>query len=337
MKNKDNGINCRLGTVGGQAVLEGVMMKSKDLVALSVRSENGEINTEVEKFTSIRKKHKFFDIPIIRGVVNFAEMMILSFKTLNRSADMLGIEEEPSKFEKWLDKHFGKSITAIASVIGSILGVALSVLLFFYLPAVVSDFVDGFYHSTLLKSVVEGFMKILIFIAYIYLVGLIPDIKRVFQYHGAEHKSIFCHESGLELTPENVKKQIRFHPRCGTSFLFVMMFVGIIISVLYIDLPRLPRVGVKLCVLPLVVGIGYEFIRFAGTHDNALVRALSAPGLWVQRLTTKEPDLSQIEVAICSLKAALPDIYPPEVNAEENADSSESIQQNNADNKPAEE
>ena len=309
MADKEN-INCRLGTVGGQAVLEGVMMKSKEYVALSVRGVDGKITTERNTFTTIRDKYKILKLPIIRGIVNFVETMILSMKILNRSADLLGIEEEPSKFEKWLEKKFGKSITAIASVVGTVLGLLLSVFLFMYLPALVSDLVDKIYSNIYLKSVIEGIMKILIFILYIYLCGLIPDMKRVFQYHGAEHKSIFCHEAGIELTPENVKKQKRFHPRCGTSFLFVMMFIGIIVSVFYIELPRLPRVLVKLLVLPLIVGLGFEFIKFAGTHNNIFIRALSAPGLWVQRLTTKEPDLEQIEVAIASLKAALPDIYP---------------------------
>jgi len=309
MADKEN-INCRLGTVGGQAVLEGVMMKSKEYVALSVRGVDGKITTERNTFTTIRDKYKILKLPIIRGIVNFVETMILSMKILNRSADLLGIEEEPSKFEKWLEKKFGKSITAIASVVGTVLGLLLSVFLFMYLPALVSDLVDKIYSNIYLKSVIEGIMKILIFILYIYLCGLIPDMKRVFQYHGAEHKSIFCHEAGIELTPENVKKQRRFHPRCGTSFLFVMMFLGIIVSVFYIELPRLPRVLVKLLVLPIIVGLGFEFIKFAGTHNNIFIRALSAPGLWVQRLTTKEPDLEQIEVAIASLKAALPDIYP---------------------------
>ncbi len=308
-KNKKD-TSCRLGTVGGQAVLEGVMMKSGDRVALSVRGMDGNITTETSTFVSKRKKHKILDLPIIRGVVNFVESMVLSMKILNRSADLLGIEEEESKFEKWLSKTLGKSAAAIASVIGTVLGLALSVFLFMYLPSLISDFTDRFYDAQLFKSVVEGVTKILIFILYIVLCGLIPDMKRVFQYHGAEHKSIFCFESGDELTPENVKKHSRFHPRCGTSFLFVMMFISIFISVLYIDLPRAIRVCVKLAILPLIVGIGYEFIKFAGTHNNIVIRALSAPGLWVQRLTTKEPDLKQIEVAIASLKASLPDIYP---------------------------
>lgn len=334
-KNKKDA-SCRLGTVGGQAVLEGVMMKSGDRVALSVRGLDGNITTETSTFVSARKKHKILDMPIIRGVVNFVESMILSMKILNRSADLLGIEEEESKFEKWLSEKFGKSGAAFASVVGTVLGLALSVLLFMYLPALISDFTDRFCDAQLFKSAVEGVTKILIFILYIILVGFIPDMKRVFQYHGAEHKSIFCHESGDELTPENVKKHSRFHPRCGTSFLFVMMFLSIFISVIYIGLPRLPRVLIKLLMLPLIVGIGYEFIKFAGTHDNAIMRILSAPGLWVQRLTTKEPDLKQIEVAIASLKASLPDIYPESTNeatdnteASTETDNNQTTQENN--------
>ena len=313
MKDKKD-VSCpsRLGTVGGEAVIEGVMMKSKDLVALSVRKMDGTIETEVEPWKTVRTKHKILDAPIIRGVVNFVETMKLSIKTLNRSADMLGIEEEETKFEKWLKEKFGKSIASVAAVIGGFLGVLLAVGLFFVLPSIITDFAAKFTDIRIVKSIVDGASKILIFICYIALVSLIPDMRRVFQYHGAEHKSIFCHESGLELTPENVKKQVRFHPRCGTSFLFVMMFISIIVSVVYIDVNIYLRILIKLLVLPLIVGIGYEFIRYAGTHNNIFVRILSAPGLWIQRLTTKEPDLSQIEVAIASLKAALPDIYPPE-------------------------
>lgn len=311
--NKDQ--NCcpeRLGTVGGQAVLEGVMMKSGNLVALSVRNTDGVINTEVSECVSVKEKHKFLNIPIIRGIIGFVESMILSFKILNRSAEMLGIEEEESKFEKWLQEKFGKSMATVASIVGTVLGVLLSVGLFFVLPSAITDLVKHITDNRFLLSIVDGVSKILIFIAYIALVSLVPDMRRTFEYHGAEHKSIFCHEAGLELTPENVKKQSRFHPRCGTSLLFVMMFISILTSVLYIELPIQLRVPIKLCVLPLVVGIGYEFIRYAGRHDNMLIKILSAPGLWVQRLTTKEPDLEEIEVAIASLKASLPEFYPVE-------------------------
>lgn len=321
MKNKATSCpNERLGAVGGQAVLEGVMMKSKEKVALSVRNTKGEINTEYVEFKSVTEKYKFLKVPVIRGVVNFVETMALSMRTLNRSADMLGIEEEESKFEKWLAEKLGKSVAAIASAVGAFLGILLAVGLFFVLPSLVTDFVKRFTDIRIVLSIVDGCSKILIFIIYIALVGLIPDMRRTFEYHGAEHKSIFCHEAGLELTPENVKKQSRFHPRCGTSFLFVMMFLSIIISVLYVDLHIAIRIPVKLLVLPVIVGLGYEFIRFAGRHDNAFVRILSAPGLWIQRLTTKEPDLEQIEVAIASLKAALPGIYPADENEKDSSD-----------------
>lgn len=320
----------RLGTVGGQAVLEGVMMKAESRVALSVRKTDGTIETEVTECRSVREKNAFLRAPIVRGIVNFVEMMILNFKTLNRSAELLGEEEEePSKFEKWLDAKLGKSAVALASVIGTILGVVLSVGLFIVLPAFISDLVARFTDIRIIKSLVDGLSKILIFVIYIALVSLMPDMRRVFEYHGAEHKSIFCHEAGLPLTPENVKKQSRFHPRCGTSFLFVMMFIGILVSVLYIDVDIRLRIPIKLFVLPLVVGIGYEFIRYAGKHDNLLVRILSAPGLWIQRLTTKEPDESQIEVAVRSLKAALPAIYPPE-EAVVKADSESGAESENA-------
>ncbi len=234
---------------------------------------------------------------------------------------MLGIEEEESKFEKWLREKFGKSIAYVASAIGIVLGVAVSVGLFFVIPAVISDFVARYTDLRIIKSLVDGFSKIIIFLCYLAVVSLIPDMKRVFQYHGAEHKSIFCHEAEIELTPENVKKQCRFHPRCGTSFLFILMIIGILVSVIYIETPIYVRIPLKILFLPLVVGIGYEFIRYAGKHNNLFVKIVSAPGLWIQRLTTKEPDLKQIEVAIASLKAALPDIYPPEEkeNASEEA------------------
>ena len=326
MSNKNENLSCRLGTVGGQAVLEGVMMKSKDLVALSVRGTDGNITTEVNPFSSIRSKYKILGIPVVRGIVNFIETLILSFKTLTRSADLLGIEEEETKFEKWLTEKFGKSMTAVASAIGSVLGLALAVLLFIYLPTQIAEFIKGLTDSRLVLSVTEGFVKILIFVLYIYFCAMIPDMKRVFQYHGAEHKSIFCHEAGLELTVENVKKMSRFHPRCGTSFLFVMMFLGIITSALIIHLPILVRVPLKILFLPIVVGVGFEFIKFAGTHNNLLVKIVSAPGLWIQRLTTKEPDDMQIEVAITSLKAALPDIYPAPVTIEENTEENDTNQ-----------
>ena len=309
--------NSRLGTVGGQAVLEGVMMKSKSKMALSVRCTDGEIKTEISECKSVSDKYKFLKWPLLRGIVNFAESMVLSFKTLSRSADMLGMEEEESKLEKWLAEKFGKSLATIAAAIGAVLGVGLSVLLFFYLPALLSDLVLGENPARIVKSVFEGATKLALFIAYVYAVSFMPDIKRTFQYHGAEHKSVFCHEACEELTVENVKKHSRYHPRCGTSFLVVMIIIGILVSTLFINLARPLRVLLKIITLPLSVSLGYEFIRYAGCHENIIIKILAAPGLWIQRITTKEPDDAQIEVAIRSLKAALPDIYTEEAQEEE--------------------
>ena len=305
----------RAGSVGGQAVLEGVMMRAGNRVALSVRDTDGNIKTDVEEMTPPDKKHSILRLPLIRGVVNFVTMMKLSIRIMNKSVEMLGLEEEePSKFEKWLDKHFGKSVTAVATAIGTVLGLALSIFLFMYIPTITSNAIFGAELEPgvrLLKSAFNGVFKIVIFLAYIALVGLIPDIKRTFQYHGAEHKSVFCHEAYLPLTVENVKKQSRFHPRCGTSFLVVMMIIGIFVGFFFVNIQNnLLQTALRLLTLPVVVGLGYEFIRYAGRHDNLLVKILSAPGLWIQRLTTKEPDDKQMEVAIRSLMAALPDDYP---------------------------
>lgn len=309
--------NCRLGTVGGQAVIEGVMMKNKDKFALAVRMPEGNIRVTEDSCKSIKDKYKIFNLPIIRGIVNLVESMILSMKTLTISADAFGIEEEETKFEIWLKEKFGKSLIDVIMVISMILGVALGVGLFFFLPLWLSSFVskgtggESKWYATL----IEGGIKIGIFILYIWLVSFMKDIKRVFEYHGAEHKTIFCYEAGEELTPENVKKFKRFHPRCGTSFIFVILLLSILVSSVVYSLPFIKssiylKFASKLLTLPLTVGIGYEFIRFAGKHDNVITRLLSAPGLWMQKLTTKEPDETQIEVAIASLKCALPEEFP---------------------------
>lgn len=324
----------RRGKVGGQAVLEGVMMKSGENIAITVRREDGTKVTEVSKFSSVRKKCAFFRIPIIRGIVNFIEMMIMSLNTLNKSATMLGVEEEmqETKFEKWLKKHFGKSVMDFIMVVAMVLGVALALFLFIYLPTLFTTLIEKATGDIgLWKGVIEGGIKIVIFIAYLLLVSLMKDIRRTFEYHGAEHKSVFCYEAGEELTVENVKKQSRFHPRCGTSFMFVMILLGIIAGLFVTWDNKLLRVLIKLLLLPLVMGIGYEFLMFAGKHDNIIVRILSAPGLWMQRITTREPDEGQMECAIASLKAAMPDEFPPEKEApaENASDSDKEISEDN--------
>ena len=283
MKNKET---CsRLNRVGGQAVLEGIMMKAGDNCCTACRLENGEVAVNDRKFVSVRKKHKWLNIPILRGVINFIEMMMLSYSTLTVSAEMLGIDEEAeeTKAEKWMKKHLGIKLFDVLMVIALILGVALCLGLFIYLPTLAVSGVAslfGIEELGIWRAVPEGFLKIAIFILYIYLVSLMPDIRRTFEYHGAEHKSIACFEAGVELTPENAKKYTRFHPRCGTSFLFVMLFIGIIVS-LFIpaSLNNILRSVIKLLLVPVIVGLGYEFILFAGKHPNALTRILSAPGL----------------------------------------------------------
>ena len=308
----------RLGKVGGQAVLEGVMMRSPKTTAIAVRrTDDKTVVVRSHPSKTVRDKHKILNLPLIRGVVNLVETFILSFSTLTASTEMMGLEdelqtEEPSKFEKWLDAHFGKTMLNVISAISVVLGVVLALGLFIALPAFLTNLifpdelsVDDFWMNRL-KCLVEGVSKIVIFIAYLYLTSLMKEIRRTYQYHGAEHKTIFCYEAGLELTVENVRKQKRFHPRCGTSFMFVMVFLSIFVSIVFIpDVWGWLRVLLKVLLLPICVGLGYEFIRYAGKHDNALVRALAAPGLWMQRITTREPDDDMIEVAIVATKSAL--------------------------------
>ena len=306
----------RLNKVGGQAVLEGVMMKAGDRTVTTCRKEDGSIVVYDNNFTSVRKKYKILNIPILRGIINFVEMLLLSFKTLGYSADAMGLDEGENKKE-------GKTgiTTTIVMCVSMVLGVGLALGLFILLPGLVSDLAEylfalwgGIELGATWRAVIEGIAKVIIFILYLVLVSLMPDIKRTFMYHGAEHKSIACFESGEELTPENAKKHTRLHPRCGTSFMFVMIllgiFVGIIINNIFPQLGRLALSAIRLAILPLVVGLGFEFIMFAGKHDNPITRALSAPGLWMQKITTKEPTLEMLEIAIISIKCALRDDFP---------------------------
>ncbi|MBQ8322161.1 MAG: DUF1385 domain-containing protein [Clostridia bacterium] len=319
-KNNQKKTSCRLNKVGGQAVLEGVMMKAGERTVTTCRKSDGSLVVTDDSFKSVRKKYKLLNIPILRGVVNFVEMMILSFKTLGASADALGLEdEEPSKFEKWLANKLGVGITDFIMVISLILGLGLSALLFVLLPGWISygiDWILGFFGVSLgvWSAVVEGVAKVGIFLSYLSLVSLMPDIKRTFMYHGAEHKSIACFEAGDELTPENAAKHKRFHPRCGTSYMFFMIllgiFAGLIIKQLIPGLDVWAYSLIRILILPILMGIGYEVIMLAGKHDNIITRAISAPGLWVQRITTKEPTLDMLEVAITSIKCALRDDFP---------------------------
>ena len=296
-------------SIGGQALIEGIMMRGPKKTAMAVRNTKGEIviekwdnEPEGKKPTLIDKLKK---VPVVRGVFNFASSMIMGYKALMKSAEIAGFEDEEEKKDS-------KGLMAVVGVVSAFLGVALSVGLFIYLPTLIYDllskllpFLAG---KAFLKSLFEGVFKIVILVCYMALVSRMKDIKRTFQYHGAEHKTIFCYEAGLELTVENVKKQGRFHPRCGTSFLIVMVIVGVFIGLLIpVGLPSLLRSAIKLLFLPLTMGLGYEFIKFAGKHENAVTRILSAPGLWMQRITVLEPDDSMIECAIAAVNEVIPD------------------------------
>lgn len=287
-------------SIGGQAVIEGVMMKGPDNIAIAVRKPDGEIALKKEKLKENRKK--ISKLPIIRGVFAFIDSMVIGVQALTYSAEFF--EEEEVKEEKKpskLDEFMEKNMIPIAVL----LSLAFSVGLFILLPTLAVSLLGGTVKTPLLMNLVEGVVRIVIFIGYIGLISRMKDIARVFEYHGAEHKTIFCYESGEELTVENVRKHKRLHPRCGTSFLFIVMIVSILLFSLFRWPNLLVRVVTRILMLPVVAGISYEIIKWAGRSDSKLVCAVSAPGLWLQKITTKEPDDSQIQVAIEALKNVL--------------------------------
>lgn len=294
-------------SIGGQAVIEGVMMRGPFTSALAVRKPDKEVYVETWETNKSGKKPWYKKVPFVRGCVNFVEMMILGYKTLMRSAELSGIDdEEPTGFDKWIMDKCGKNAMTVLSVITMILAMFLAVVLFVVLPTFIVSLLKNVVDSNFVLTVAEGFTKIGVFVLYLYLVSKNKDIARVFMYHGAEHKTIACYEAGEELTPENAKNYTRFHPRCGTSFLFLILIVSILIfSMASWENPAL-RIIMKICLLPLVVGISYEIIKIAGRYNNIFTRIISAPGLWLQRLTTKEPDLDMLEVAIASIKPCIP-------------------------------
>lgn len=297
--------------VGGQALIEGIMMKGPKGTAMSVRLPNGSIETEMKDFKSLRKKHKFFDLPIIRGVVAFVESMIQGMSLLMESAEKTLTDEEPS--EENCTENNGTAFGFIASI-ASFFAIALSLFLFMWAPSFLFDITNKHLANGDIepfRALFEGFLRSIIFMAYICLTSKMKDIKRVYMYHGAEHKTIFCFEHGHELTIENIKKESRYHPRCGTSFIFVTIILSIIVSsIVSIAFPvltvnRLIWMTTKILMMPVIMGIGFEFIQFAGKHPNKFTNLLSAPGLLMQRITTKEPTNDMIEVAIAAVKAAL--------------------------------
>lgn len=295
------------------------MMQGPRGMATAVRKPDGEILTEYHTIKLLRNKNKFFNIPIIRGIVGFVESMVMGYKTLMYSAEVSGMEEfeeeDMNKFERWLNDKMGEKLVNVVTAIGSVLGVVLAFLLFFYVPVLVFNKANEWANGAItdFQGLIEGVMKILIFVIYIAIVSRMKDIKRLFMYHGAEHKSIACYEAGLDLTVENAKKCTRFHPRCGTSFIFVVLIFSIVFYTIIakifpvIAADRILWLILKLVFLPIIMGICYEFIRYAGKHDNLFVKIVSAPGLWMQRLTTKEPTDDILEVGIAAIKAVITD------------------------------
>lgn len=319
-------------SIGGQAVLEGVMMRGPSKSAIAVRKSDGEIDIETKNNSSLVAKLKLTKIPILRGVVAFFDSLIVGVSATMHSAEFIDLEEEedenakPSKFDAFIEKHFGDNMLTIVMWVSVCLSLVIGIGLFMLLPTVIAGGIKSiFINETFIKfpeaftaavtpvmtnhivlNLLEAVTRIAIFILYMVLVSKLKDMQRVFEYHGAEHKSIACYEAGAELTPENAKTFTRFHPRCGTSFLLIVMVVSILFfSFLTWDNVWM-RMGLRLLLLPVVAGLSYEIIKFAGRSKSGCVAWLTKPGLWLQRLTTREPDESQLEVAIASLKAVLP-------------------------------
>ena len=311
--------------IGGQALIEGIMMRGPSKDAIVVRGKEG-LNVEISD-RKLHPKGSFAALPFIRGAVNFFDSQVTGVKALMRSADLSpeGFEEEtPSKLDIWLEKKLGnEKFQQFVLGFAVFMGLAMSIFLFFLIPMIVGGFFDRWIHSMLVLNLVEGLIRIVIFVAYILLVSRMAEMKRVFAYHGAEHKTIRCYEAGLPLTVENVRPQTRLHPRCGTSFLLIVMVLSILVfsiasSLLLSAVPalqamqgsflyRLIMIGFKLLLLPVVVSVTYEINRWAGRCDNAFTRVLTYPGMWFQNYTTNEPDDSMIEVAITALQAVLPE------------------------------
>ncbi len=334
-------------SIGGQALIEGIMMRGPHKTVMAVRLPDGSITTEPLEFNSVTKKYKILGLPIIRGAVALIESMTNGYKALMRSAEVSGMldEEDEQKSEHKSEtietedegvetvelqriepqseekkKKDSSVLTTVVGIISMVLGVLLAVVLFMYLPSLTFDLINNHLEAFDMKpyrALFEGCIKIVIFVGYMFAVSFMKDIKRVFMYHGAEHKTIFCYEKGLELTVENVKKQKRFHPRCGTSFMILMLIVSIVFNFLLLTFVpgvawlasnyRIVWALIKIISMPLMCGVGYELIKICGKHENIITKIISAPGVWLQHISTKEPDDSMIEVAIESLKAVIPD------------------------------
>lgn len=295
-------------SIGGSAVMEGVMMRGPKKIATAVRKPDGEIALDIREVSQLVTKYRVNKIPIVRGVFSFFDSMICSIRSLMWSAEFFEVEGEEStesKFDKWLENKFGDKIKDIVIYFSLFVSLVFSIGLFFILPNLVTGFAGKFIESNALKTLIEGIIRIGIFLGYVLLVSQMEDIKRVFQYHGAEHKTIFCYEAGLELTPENARSMPRLHPRCGTSFLVFVMIISIIMFSFISWDNMWIRLGLRLLLLPVIAGLSYEVIRWAGKSKSKVVCAISRPGMWLQKITTREPDDSQLEVAIKSMQAVL--------------------------------
>ena len=306
-------------SIGGQALIEGIMMKSPEKTALAVRMPDKSIDITYLNGKSVREKYKILKLPILRGIAGFIESMLQGYKAMMLSADKSGFtdldEEEKEKTES--EKKKEGALMSVIMVIASVLGVALAVVLFMLLPRLAVQGLRALFKvdfSPVVRSSIEQLLKLTIFVIYVWAVSFMKDIKRVFMYHGAEHKTIFCYEKGLPLTVENVREQRRFHPRCGTSFMILMILVSIIFStIVQIIFPSVYNIAwlwvvIKILLIPLVCGAGFEVLKICGKYDNLATKIISAPGLWLQRITTKEPEDDMIEIAIAALKACEPEV-----------------------------
>ena len=304
-----NNKDCDFRTsIGGQALIEGILMRGPKKQAIVCRTAEGLVE-KVDELKLLKDKYPIFGWPFIRGCVTFIDSMIKGMQALTYSAELVPVEDqEPDKLDQWIEKHF-EAEKASKIVIGTavVLGIALALFLFIFLPTLIVGFIKPLTQNLVLRNLSEGVVKIIILLAYMRLCCCVSDVKRLFSYHGAEHKTIFCYEHGKPLTVENVRTESRFHPRCGTSFLLVVVVVSILVNSVVTLTNSFARMGCHLLLLPLVVGISYEINRWCGRHDNWLSAALSAPGKWLQHMTTNEPDDSMIECAIRAMELVIPE------------------------------
>ena len=301
----------RQNYIGGQAVIEGVMMRGKKMYAMAVRTPDGTLAVEKKDIDDVFSRYKIFKYPIFRGIASFIQSLIIGTKIIMRSTQLAGLEEEteenaePSKFEKALQKIFGDKLTDVLIYISVAISLVFSIGLFFVLPVFIGSLLRPVLPGTWALGIAEGLIRIGIFLLYLFLVSRMKEIKRVFQYHGAEHKTINCFEHGEELTVENVKKYTRLHKRCGTSFLLIVMIISMVVFFFIRTDTIWLRLVSRILLVPFVAGISYEVIRWAGKSDSPVVKIVSAPGLCLQKITTAEPDGSQIEAAIAAMKGVL--------------------------------